>query len=52
MINPAVYVPGASTVGNTQARRVLSRQNPAQGQFYASIQELDDEGTQSNGVPT
>ena len=30
-INPAVYIPGASTVGNTQSRRVLNMQNPAEG---------------------
>ena len=39
-INPAVFGPGA-TVANTNQRRVLSQQNPAAGQFYASIQELD-----------
>src|SRR5204862_2568649 len=40
-IDPAVYAPGATT-GNTQARRVLNLQNPDQGKYYASIQELDD----------
>jgi hypothetical protein len=49
-INPAVYTPGA-TVATTNARRVLSLQNPAQGQYYASIQELDDNGTANyNGL--
>jgi hypothetical protein len=49
-INPAVYGPGA-TVGNTQARRVLSQQNPAEGRYYASIQELLDDGTSNyNGL--
>jgi hypothetical protein len=50
-INPAVYIPGASTVGNTQARRVLNLQNPAEGRYYASIQEVDDDGTANyNGL--
>ena len=31
-INPAVYIPGASTVANTQARRELNLQNAAEGQ--------------------
>ena len=44
-INPAVYIPGASTVANTQSRRVLNLQNPAEGRYYASIQELKDVGT-------
>jgi len=49
-INPAVYSPGATT-STTQARRVLSLQNPAAGQYYASIQELDDDGTSNyNGL--
>ena len=49
-INPAVYSPGATT-GTTQARRVLSLQNPAEGKYYASIQELDDDGTSNyNGL--
>jgi hypothetical protein len=43
-INPAVYSPGATT-STTQARRVLSLQNPTEGKYYASIQELDDDGT-------
>jgi hypothetical protein len=49
-INPAVYVPGATTA-TTQARRVLSLQNPAEGRYFASIQELDDDGTANyNGL--
>jgi outer membrane receptor protein involved in Fe transport len=43
-INPAVFGPGA-TVGNTSQRRVLFRQNPADGQFFGSIQALDPYGT-------
>jgi len=50
-INPAVYIPGASTVNNTQSRRVLNMQNPAEGQYFASIQELDDDASSNyNGV--
>jgi hypothetical protein len=50
-INPAVYIPDASTVGNTQSRRVLNQQNPAEGRYYASIQEVDDDGTANyNGL--
>jgi hypothetical protein len=50
-INPAVYIPGASTVANTQARRVLNLQNPAEGRYFASIQQLDDDGTANyNGL--
>jgi hypothetical protein len=50
-INPAVYIPGASTVGNTQSRRVLNTQNPAEGKYFASIQELDDDASSNyNGL--
>jgi hypothetical protein len=43
-INPAVFAPGA-TVANTNQRRELFLQSPATGQSYASIQELDPNGT-------
>jgi hypothetical protein len=52
-INPAVYnpAPGASTVANTQDRRVLSLQNPADGKYFASIQAVGDDGTANyNGL--
>src|SRR4029434_7479185 len=50
-INPAVYIPGASTVNTTQSRRVFNMQNPAEGQYFASIQELDDDASSNyNGV--
>ena len=42
--NPAVFGAGA-TVANTNQRRQLFLQNPAAGQYYASIQELDPNGT-------
>jgi hypothetical protein len=43
-INPAVYGPGATTA-NTNQRRVLYLQNPAEGQYYASVQEVRADGT-------
>jgi hypothetical protein len=43
-INPAVFGPGA-TAANTNARRLLSLANPTQGAYFASIQELDTNGT-------
>jgi Carboxypeptidase regulatory-like domain len=45
--NPAVYIPGASTVANTQQRRLLTQLNPAVGPFYASI-TLADDGVNTN----
>jgi len=45
--NPAVYVPGASTVANTQARRTLTLLNPVQGPFYSNI-TLADDGINTN----
>ncbi len=40
--NPAVYIPGASTVSNTQQRRLLTILNPTQGPFYSNITQADD----------
>jgi hypothetical protein len=45
-INPAVYGPGA-TLANLNQRRVLFLQNPAEGQYYASVQEVRTDGTSS-----
>jgi hypothetical protein len=42
-LNPAVFAPGATTT-NTNARRVLTLQNPVQGPFYGTIGQLDDTG--------
>jgi len=64
-LNPAVYVPGScvagqygltargpcSTVSNTQARRLFTQLNPAQGPYYGTVEFLDDGGTASyNGM--
>jgi hypothetical protein len=63
--NPAVYIPGncvagqyglraagpCSTAANTQQRRLLSLQNPDQGQYFSNIVEVDTGGTRSyNGL--
>ena len=59
--NPAIYVPGncvagqyglsapgpCSTINNTQARRLLTQLNPAQGPYYGQLEYLDDGGTAS-----
>lgn len=41
-VNPAVYIPGNSTTSNTNQRRLLYLQNPALGQYYASINQADE----------
>jgi hypothetical protein len=60
-MNPAVYVPGTcaagqygltapgpcSTINNTQARRLLTQLNPAQGKYFGAFAYLDDGGTAS-----
>lgn len=38
-LNPAVYIPGASSNANQEARRTLTLINPDQGRFYSTIQE-------------
>ncbi len=40
--NPAAYIPGRSTVGNTNQRRLLSRINPVVGAYYSTITLVDD----------
>src|SRR5688572_19407836 len=49
-INPAVYRAGA-TLANLNQRRRLFLLNPAEGQYYASVQEVRADGTSSyNGL--
>jgi hypothetical protein len=49
--NAAVYIPGASTTINTNQRRPLYLENPAQGKYYSNVYQLDDGGTGSyNGA--
>jgi hypothetical protein len=38
-LNPAVYIPGASTQANLEQRRRLTLINPDQGRYYSTIQE-------------
>ena len=45
--NPAVYIPGNSTVANTQSRRTLTLLNPVQGALYSNI-TLADDGVNTN----
>jgi hypothetical protein len=50
-LNPAVYVPGASTVNNTNARRELTLQDPVWGPYYSIIVGVLGEGrAQYDGV--
>ena len=50
-INPAQYIPGASTTANTNQRRLLYLKNPSQGQYYADIPTTDDGASgQYNGL--
>jgi hypothetical protein len=43
-INPAIFGPGATTA-NANQRRVLFLQNPIEGQYYASVQEVKPDGS-------
>jgi hypothetical protein len=44
-LNPAVYIPGQSTTGNVNERRVLFLRNPAEGRLLGAIGMLTDTGT-------
>ncbi|MGP8243831.1 MAG: carboxypeptidase regulatory-like domain-containing protein, partial [Bryobacteraceae bacterium] len=52
-LNPSVYIPGTcngaacSTTKNTQQRRVLYLENPAQGQYYGSMVQAFPDGDAS-----
>jgi len=46
-INPAIYLPGASTTSNTNQRRVLYLQDRTQGQYYSMVGIINDGGTRS-----
>jgi hypothetical protein len=45
LLNPAVYLGPGSTTRNQQQRRVFSRLNPDQGQYYAAIASADTGAT-------
>ena len=49
-LNPAVYIPGNSTNANQEQRRRLFLQNPAEGQFYSTIQEAVGGSGRYDGV--
>lgn len=40
--NPAIYIPGKSTVANTSSRRLLYLLNPVAGAYYSTITNVDD----------
>lgn len=40
--NPATYIPGSSTTGNTAKRRKLYLLNPTAGAYYSTITFMDD----------
>jgi hypothetical protein len=46
-LNPALYLGPTSTIGNTNQRRPLYLQNPAQGQFYGIVAAGSPYGTGS-----
>jgi hypothetical protein len=52
-LNPATYIPGKSTVANTNQRRLLYLLNASQGQYYSTIASNDDGGNAHyNGLLT
>jgi Carboxypeptidase regulatory-like domain len=40
--NPAIYIPGKSTIANTQTRRMLTQRNSTTGPYYSTITQMDD----------
>lgn len=49
-LNPAVYIPGASTQANLEARRRLTLLNPQEGRYYSTIQEAFGGSGRYHGV--
>ena len=49
-LNPAIYIPGQSTTGNTNQRRLLNLLNPSQGQYFGSLATTDYGNGRYNGV--
>src|SRR4029434_9077087 len=49
-LNPAIYIPGQSTTGNTNQRRLLNLMNPSQGQYYGSLATTDYGNGRYNGI--
>jgi outer membrane receptor protein involved in Fe transport len=45
--NPAIYLGQTSTLQNTHQRRVLSLQNPREGQYFGYLEDVTDDGTQN-----
>ncbi len=43
-LNPAVYIPGASTANNVNARRELTLQDPVWGPYYSAVVGVLSEG--------
>jgi hypothetical protein len=43
-LNPAIYIPGASTINNVNARRELTLQDPVAGPYYSTIVGVLGEG--------
>jgi len=43
-LNPAVYIPGASTANNTNQRRELTLQDPVWGPYYSAVVGVLSEG--------
>jgi len=50
-INRALYIPGASTTGNVNQRRLLYLARPQDGQYFGGLYSTDDGGNANyNGV--
>ena len=50
-LNPALFLPGATSTATNQARRVITQLNPAIGKFYGPVDQFDGSGTANyNGL--